>query len=64
MKAYCVKCKVSREMKEPKEKKTANGRLMMQGICPHCGTKMNVFIASKKGGDNDNKKDDKKGNSE
>jgi hypothetical protein len=58
MKAYCVKCKATREIKDPKKKETKNGRWMMQGECPHCGTKMSVFI---KGGDkDDDKKDDKK----
>jgi hypothetical protein len=56
MKAYCVKCKKAGEMKDPKKKETKNGRWMMQGVCPVCGTKMSVFIKEsdakkKKGGD-------------
>lgn len=56
MKAYCVKCKKAGEMKDPKKKETKNGRFMMQGICPVCGTKMSVFIKNsdakkKKGGE-------------
>ena len=74
MKAYCVKCKKAGEMKDPKKKETKNGRWMMQGVCPVCGTKMSVFIKDsdakkKKGGDpeelplqggnkNNNKKND------
>ncbi len=42
--AYCVKCKEKREMKDPKEATSANGRKMLKGSCPVCGTKMNVFI--------------------
>lgn len=44
MMAFCVKCKVKREMKDPKETTMANGRKMMKGTCPVCGTKMNLFI--------------------
>jgi len=44
MKGYCVKCKTTREMKDPKKKQTKNGRWMMQGTCPECGTKVSVFI--------------------
>ena len=63
MKAYCVKCKKAGDMKDPKKKETKNGRWMMQGVCPVCGTKMSVFIKNddkkKKGGDDnkDNKND-------
>ena len=58
MKAYCVKCKKAGEMKDPKKKETKNGRWMMQGVCPVCGTKMSVFIKDsdakkKKGGEAD-----------
>lgn len=42
--AYCVKCKAQREMKDPKEDTTANGRKMMKGTCSVCGTKMNLFV--------------------
>ena len=43
MKAYCVKCKVKKEMKNEKKVKSKSGRNMVQGICSKCGTKMNVF---------------------
>jgi len=42
--AYCVKCKAKREMKDPNEDTTKNGRKMLKGTCPVCGTKMNMFI--------------------
>ena len=55
MKAYCVKCKEKRDMKDSKKDQAKNGRWMMKGICPHCGTKMFRFISDeegkKKGGD-------------
>jgi len=38
--AYCVKCKKSREMKNPKQVKMKNGRPAVTGTCPTCGTKM------------------------
>lgn len=39
-KAYCVKCKKSVEMNEPKEVKMKSGRKALQGTCPTCGTKV------------------------
>lgn len=42
-KAYCVKCRKSREMKNFKEV-TSNKRKMLGGVCSKCGTKMNKFI--------------------
>jgi len=39
-KAYCLKCKVKREMKAPKSVKMKNGRKAMRGTCSKCGTKM------------------------
>ncbi len=38
--AYCVKCKVKREMKDPQPVYTKAGRAATVGICPVCGTKM------------------------
>ena len=46
-KAYCVKCKAKRDLVNPKEKKTKNNRLMIQGTCEKCGTKAQIFVASK-----------------
>ncbi len=38
--AYCVKCKIKREMGDPTPVFTAKGQAAIQGICPVCGTKM------------------------
>jgi NAD-dependent SIR2 family protein deacetylase len=45
--AYCVKCKAKREMKDPKESKTARGTTMMKGKCPTCGTTMCRMMGKK-----------------
>jgi len=39
-KAYCVKCKKSVEMKDPKKVKLKNGKPASKGTCPKCGTKV------------------------
>jgi predicted RNA-binding Zn-ribbon protein involved in translation (DUF1610 family) len=39
-KAYCVKCKKSVEMKDPKKVKLKNGKPATKGLCPKCGTKV------------------------
>ena len=36
--AYCVKCKQKREMRDPKESLTKNGKPIVKGKCPECGT--------------------------
>ena len=46
--AYCVKCKTKRSVKNGTVKETENGRRMAQGTCPVCGTKVTLFLASKK----------------
>ena len=38
VKAYCVKCKESVEMRDGRETKTSRGTAMMKGKCPKCGT--------------------------
>ena len=38
--AYCVKCRMKTEMKNPVAITLKNGRPAIQGICPRCGTKM------------------------
>ncbi len=38
--AYCVKCKASREIKDPAVITMKNGRPATQGTCPVCGTKI------------------------
>jgi predicted GH43/DUF377 family glycosyl hydrolase len=40
IRAYCVKCRIKKEMKNPKAITMKNGRPAVQGICPRCGTKM------------------------
>lgn len=40
---YCVKCKEKRDF-QGKEVTTKTGRLMAQGLCPVCGTKMNRIL--------------------
>ena len=37
---YCVKCRVKRQMKDPKAITMKNGKPATQGTCPNCGTKM------------------------
>jgi hypothetical protein len=37
---YCVKCKASREMRNPQNITMKNGRKAVSGVCPVCGTKM------------------------
>jgi len=43
---YCVKCKASREIKDPQPVTMKNGRPATQGICPVCGTKIFKIGAS------------------
>jgi DNA topoisomerase-1 len=40
LEAYCVKCKVKREMKDPVAEFTATGVAGTRGVCPVCGTTM------------------------
>jgi RNase P subunit RPR2 len=40
VKAYCVKCKKSVEMKDAKKVKLKNGKPATKGTCPKCGTKV------------------------
>ena len=40
MQAYCVKCRVKKEMKDTKAIIMKNDRPATQGTCPTCGTKM------------------------
>ena len=37
--AYCVKCKAKKEMQNPVEGVTKNGKPIMKGTCPDCGGK-------------------------
>lgn len=45
---YCMKCKEKREMRDPHEVTTKNGRLMYKGSCPVCGTTICKIASSKK----------------
>lgn len=45
MKGYCVVCKIKQQIQQAKEKETSNGRCMISGTCPKCGTRMNVFVS-------------------
>jgi len=38
MEARCMKCKKQVEIKDGKKVKMKNGRYMMKGECPKCGT--------------------------
>jgi len=40
MKAYCVKCRASREIKNPRAMTMKNGKPATQGVCPVSGTKI------------------------
>ncbi|HEY5475266.1 MAG TPA: DUF5679 domain-containing protein [Tepidiformaceae bacterium] len=40
MEAYCLKCRVKREMKNPAVITMKNGKPATQGTCPECSTKM------------------------
>lgn len=44
MEGYCVKCRAKKTMKNPSKSKTKNGRNLMRGSCPSCGTKMVKFV--------------------
>lgn len=41
--AYCVKCKEKRDIKNPVATFMKNGRPMTQGVCPVCGTKIQLI---------------------
>ncbi|WP_165248525.1 DUF5679 domain-containing protein [Adlercreutzia sp. ZJ141] len=36
--AYCVKCKAKKVMQNPREEKMKNGKPILKGMCPDCGT--------------------------
>lgn len=38
--AHCIRCKVSRQMRDPSVVTLKNGRKAVQGKCPVCGSKM------------------------
>ena len=41
---HCFKCQSKQEILNPREKRSANDRLMMQGECSICSTKITRFI--------------------
>jgi len=41
----CMKCKTQREIKNPHEVKTKNGRHAIEGVCPVCNTKIFKFVS-------------------
>ena len=40
MQAYCVKCRVQKEIKNAKPITMKNGKPATSGLCPTCGTKV------------------------
>ncbi|MDR0515279.1 MAG: DUF5679 domain-containing protein [Coriobacteriaceae bacterium] len=46
--AYCVKCKAKKEMVNPAEGLTKNGKPITKGTCPDCGTTICRIGAAKK----------------
>ncbi len=46
MEAYCVKCREKKQMKGTERKTMKNGRPMMQGVCPVCGTKLTRILSA------------------
>ena len=50
MKAYCLKCRVMCEIKDPKEIVLRNGRNAISGNCPKCNTQV-VRIVAKEAAD-------------
>jgi len=38
--AFCVKCRASKEIRNPSQITLKNGRPATQGTCPTCGTKV------------------------
>ena len=47
-KAYCVKCKESKETADAQEVTMKNGRPAVKGKCPACGTGMYKIVSKKK----------------
>ncbi len=45
---YCVKDRKKVVVKNGEVKTTENGRKMVQGPCPNCGTKVTRFLPSDK----------------
>ncbi|MCY4448872.1 MAG: DUF5679 domain-containing protein [Chloroflexi bacterium] len=43
MQAYCLKCREKREMDNPRDETTKNGRPIIKGACPVCGSVVNII---------------------
>ncbi|MDE2837906.1 MAG: DUF5679 domain-containing protein [Chloroflexota bacterium] len=43
MQAYCVKCRDKRDMNSPRDETTKNGKPIIKGTCPTCGTGLNII---------------------
>ena len=44
--AFCLKCKLTKEVKDPQQIETSNKRLRVSGTCPDCGNKVSQFLKS------------------
>jgi hypothetical protein len=44
----CMKCKKQVEIKDGKERVTANKMRMFMGLCPKCGTKVSRILGKAK----------------
>ena len=44
MLSYCLKCKKSTEIRNPKVSKTTNGKAMILSTCAICGSRKSKFI--------------------
>lgn len=40
MEAYCVKCRLKRQMKDAHPITMKNGKAAKEGVCPSCGTRI------------------------
>ena len=40
MEAYCLKCRVSRDIQDPERVTMKNGRAATRGTCGDCGTRV------------------------
>ena len=40
MAAYCMKCRMSREIQDPQQITMKNGRLAIAGTCAECGIRV------------------------
>lgn len=44
MDAYCVKCKTKRDIQNETKGTLANGRPVVKGTCPVCGTNLTRMV--------------------